>query len=127
MLSDKKVYAVMTATDLERAKKFYTENLSLKLTKEDDWSFSVEAGGGTAIYIYLKDEAPKAENTQVSFKVSDIESEVEDLTGKGVAFEHYDMPEMGIKTNDKGIAEMGGVKSAWFKDTEGNILGLNQM
>jgi hypothetical protein len=48
------------------------------------------------------------------------------LRNKGVKFEEYDLPKMGIKTV-KGIATMGDMKSAWFKDTEGNILSLAQM
>ena len=45
---------------------------------------------------------------------------------KGVKFEDYDIPEMGLKTTN-GVAELGGMKSAWFKDTEGNILNLASM
>jgi hypothetical protein len=41
-----------------------------------------------------------------------------------VRFEDYDMP--GLKT-EKGVAEMEGMKAAWFKDPEGNILSLAQM
>ena len=45
------------------------------------------------------------------------------LSAKGVKFEEYDMP--GLKTVD-GIANAGGAKAAWFKDTEGNILAIVQ-
>jgi hypothetical protein len=44
---------------------------------------------------------------------------VADLRGKGVTFEDYDLP--GVKTVN-GIAELGGIRGAWFKDLEGNIL-----
>jgi catechol-2,3-dioxygenase len=47
------------------------------------------------------------------------------LSSRGVVFEHYDMP--GLKTNRQGIADMNGSRAAWFKDPEGNILGLFQM
>ena len=46
------------------------------------------------------------------------------MRAAGVAFEEYDQP--GLKTVD-GVADMGGMKGAWFKDTEGNIIALAQM
>jgi hypothetical protein len=46
------------------------------------------------------------------------------LKNKGVTFEQYDMP--GLKTDENGIAELGGEKGAWFKDPEGNILALGE-
>jgi hypothetical protein len=60
-----------------------------------------------------------------SFDVSNIEAHVKEMRAKGVKFEEYDVPEMGIKTIN-GIAATGKTKSAWFKDTEGNILSLDQ-
>ena len=53
----------------------------------------------------------------------DIEREVAEFRARGVTFEEYDMPNM--KTVN-GIATAGGAKSAWFKDTEGNILAVIQ-
>ena len=68
--------------------------------------------------------AVKVEHTQAGFWVKDVEAEVKELRGKGVKFEEYDMP--GIKTvND--IADFDGVKAAWFKDPDGNILAISQM
>ena len=51
---------------------------------------------------------------------------VDDLKAKGVAFEDYDIPEIGLKTVG-GIAQFDGSKSAWFKDSEGNILNVASM
>lgn len=68
----------------------------------------------------------KADQTVASFKVENIEAHVKELRAKGVKFEEYDIPRMGIKTVD-GIATTGKNKSAWFKDTEGNILAMDQM
>ena len=61
---------------------------------------------------------------KAGFQVTDVEAEVRDLRAKGVAFEEYNLP--GLKTVD-GIADAGGMKAAWFKDSEGNIIGLAQM
>jgi hypothetical protein len=50
---------------------------------------------------------------------------VEELGERGVVFERYDMP--GLKTDERGIAEIDGDKTAWFKDPEGNILAITEM
>ena len=55
--------------------------------------------------------------------VDDVEAEVRELKARGVVFEEYDMP--GIKTVNS-IATAGGAKTAWFKDSEGNILAMSQ-
>lgn len=61
--------------------------------------------------------------SQAFWQVDDVEREVAELKKKGVTFEEYDMP--NLKTKD-GIATGGGAKSAWFKDTEGNIMAIIQ-
>jgi hypothetical protein len=53
----------------------------------------------------------------------DVEAEVAELKSRGVVFEEYDMP--GLKTKNS-IATGGGAKTAWFKDSEGNILAVSQ-
>jgi len=75
------------------------------------------------LYVYQR-SATKADHTVASFKVNDLEAEVKELKAKGVKFEEIAIP--GIKTVN-GIATMGKMKAAWFKDTEGNILSITQM
>ena len=58
-------------------------------------------------------------------KSDKIEAEAKEIKSKGVKFEEYDLPKIGIKTVN-GIATIGNMKSAWFKDSEGNILSLTQ-
>lgn len=60
----------------------------------------------------------------MSFEVKDIGAEVAELTSRGVVFEEYDFP--GFKTVD-GVATLDIGKAAWFKDTEGNLIGLVQL
>ena len=52
-----------------------------------------------------------------------MEAEVADLKARGVTFEEYDMP--GLPMQDS-IVTGGGARTAWFKDTEGNILAVSQ-
>jgi len=116
----------LPAVDLKRARKFYEEKLGLKVVMEDPSpGIMLQAGQGTMMYVYQR-AATKADHTVASFKVDNIEAEMKELRGKGVKFEDYDLPKMGIKTVN-GIATMGNMKFSWFKDTEGNILSLAQM
>jgi catechol 2,3-dioxygenase-like lactoylglutathione lyase family enzyme len=130
MLNNKSINPTLPAVDIKRARKFYEEKLGLELIMEDPspglW---FKAGNGTMLYIYQR-AATRADHTVAAFEVDNIDAEVSQLKGKGVRFEEYDIPNMGIKTVN-GIAAMplegNQMKTAWFKDSEGNILALNQM
>lgn len=125
MLSNAPVSAVIPVLDINRAKKFYSEVLGLKELAnpmEDPSGALFEAGLGSRLYIYQRPPS-HAEHTLASFTVEDIESTMNDLRSRGVVFEEYDMP--GIKTVN-GVADWEGNKAAWFKDSEGNILALDQ-
>jgi len=124
MLSNAPVTAVLPAVDINRAKQFYTEKLGLKESSEQmssDTALFI-CGKGTTLFIYQRPPSP-TQHTQAYFTVEDIEKEMADLRSRGVVFEEYDMP--GLKTVN-GIATMDGMKSAWFKDTEGNILSVGE-
>lgn len=128
MLENAQVVPSLPVVDLARAVKFYQEKLGLKVLQqdkpEDAWSGAVvEGAGGSRIYLY-KRGATKADHTVLSFGVKDFDATFKSLKDKGVKFEEYDMP--GLKTV-KGVAIMAHMKSAWFKDSEGNILGLSNM
>ncbi|OGH10686.1 MAG: hypothetical protein A3B38_04360 [Candidatus Levybacteria bacterium RIFCSPLOWO2_01_FULL_36_13] len=129
MLNNSPVNPTIAVTDLKRAKDFYGGKLGLTedSSMTDDNGALYNAGQGTKLYIYSRSNPPTADHTQVSFKVDDIQASIDELSSKGVTFEHYDMPEMGLKTDEKGIATMGKLKSAWFKDPDGNILSIMQV
>jgi catechol 2,3-dioxygenase-like lactoylglutathione lyase family enzyme len=125
MLSKSAVNPTLPVVDIKRARKFYEEKLGLKVIQEDpSQGLMLQCGKGTTIYLYQR-AATKADHTVASFEVDNIEAEVNELKKKGVKFEDYDIPDMGIKTVN-GIATMEGEKAAWFRDTEGNILALGQ-
>jgi catechol 2,3-dioxygenase-like lactoylglutathione lyase family enzyme len=126
MLGKAAVHPTLPAVDINRARNFYENKLGLRVVKTDPSQGIVfEAGECTTLYVY-KRGATKADHTVVSFTVEDVEAQVSELKEKGIVFEEYDIPEMGLKTVN-GIAEMGEMKGAWFKDTEGNILALSNM
>lgn len=127
MLRDAPIVAVLPAEDINRAKSFYSQKLGFMTADmsvpEDSAIF--ECGDGTQLYIYEREERTKAEHTAAMWMVDDIEQSVKNLRSKGVSFERYNMPH--LKTNEQGIATMDGTRSAWFKDTEGNILAISEM
>jgi predicted enzyme related to lactoylglutathione lyase len=123
MLADSPVGAVLPAVDLERAKKFYEQKLGLRASDASmPGMLMFECGEGTEIMLYQRDTATKADHTVAGWQVDDIEATVQALRESGVVFEQYDMP--GLKTDERGIATMGSIRSAWFKDSEGNILSV---
>ncbi len=126
MLTNAPVHPTLIAVDIARAKAFYQEKLGLKLVKEDTASGALmQAGEGTFLYIYQR-AATKADHTVASFYVDDVETTVKGLKARGVVFEDVELPSLGVKTED-GIATLGEMKGAWFKDSEGNILGITNM
>ena len=82
--------------------------------------FMLKSGDST-VNVYRSDYAGTNEATAVTWEVDDIDAEVADLKRKGVAFEHYDMDGLDLE-GDVHVGE--GMKIAWFKDPDGNILNI---
>lgn len=123
MLNDSKVTANVPAADLDRARRFYADTLGLTPADENPGGLVYTTSGGTTFFLYQTEYAGQANHTIAQFHVADVADEVRDLKAKGLEFEHYDMP--GI-TWDGDVARMEGMGSAaWFKDSEGNILCLD--
>ena len=123
-MDNAEVYPMIPIQDLERAKKFYTEILSLTMLDESMPGLLLLKAKKEGKVMLFQRAPTKADHTVAAFVVDDIEKTVEELKAKGVTFEQYDMGK-GYKTDEHGIMTMGPTKAAWFKDTEGNILGLN--
>lgn len=123
-LSTAPVNTVLPAIDIARAERFYAETLGLEVESgQVPGYFTVHAGSGTSILVYER-EGTKAEHTVAGFTVKDVPAIVIELRERGVVFEEFDMP--GLKTVD-GVAMQGPSKSAWFKDSEGNIIAISDM
>ena len=84
----------------------------------------IESGERTKFALYERETPTTADHTVGGWVVEDVEQVVEALSERGVEFEQYDVP--GLKTDARGIATMGPWKGAFFKDPEGNILGVAQ-
>ena len=123
MLTDSKVTANVPASDLDRARRFYADTLGLTPADENPGGLVYTTSGGTTFFLYQTEYAGQAGHTIAQWHVGSVADEVRDLKAKGVKFEHYDMS--GV-TWDGDVATMQGMGSAaWFKDSEGNIMCLD--
>jgi catechol 2,3-dioxygenase-like lactoylglutathione lyase family enzyme len=120
----------LPAQDLERARAFYAQKLGLEPVEEREGGLRYRCGNG---YFSVFQSAGRAsgDHTQIAFEVDDLESVVAELRRRGVVFEEVDVP--GLRTvggiadiegnyPSKGVGERG----AWFRDSEGNLLGVGQ-
>lgn len=125
-LKEATIVTVLPVADMERAKKFYAEKLDLSASgiPTIPGYASFESGDGLML-LYEREGGTKADHTVATWLVEDVEQSVEGLRGKGVEFEQYDTPE--LKTDERGIAKIGGHKTAWFRDTEDNILAITEV
>lgn len=114
--------ATLPAQDLERAKRWYEEKLGFTPFEGDaEVGFDYRLSEGTSFLLFGSSGRASGTHTQMGLEVEDLETAVRDLKGRGVRFEEYDQP--GLKTVD-GIATIRGEKTAWFKDSEGNLIGI---
>jgi catechol 2,3-dioxygenase-like lactoylglutathione lyase family enzyme len=108
--------------DLDTAKRFYEGTLGLKRTDQQEEEALTYQAGNTRLLVYRSRYAGSNQATATTWMLgNDMEKVVQLLKGKGVKFEHYDMPGMTLK-GDIHVAD--GMKAAWFKDPDGNIHAL---
>lgn len=121
MLNSGTVTANIPAADLARAREFYADKLGLTPSFEADGVFLLyQTAGGSTFSVYQTEYAGQAGHTIAQWHVDDVDAEVRELKAKGVSFEHYDLP--GVEWHGD-VASMSGMgKAAWFKDSEANIL-----
>ena len=110
----------LPASDMGRARAFYEQTLGLKSVDENPGGVTYQVGS-SLIFVYPSEFAGTNQATAATLMVADVEAAVEELRGKGLTFHDYDFP--GLKT-ENGIADLGGEKSAWFTDSEGNIISV---
>jgi predicted enzyme related to lactoylglutathione lyase len=122
MLRNAPIRAYIPASDIKRARKFYEEIVGL-VPKQEYAGGVIYECGGAEVFMYKTSNAGTSKASQAYWQVADVEAEVAELKVRGVKFEEYDLPDVTMKNS---IATAGGAKTAWFKDTEGNILAVSQ-
>jgi len=124
MLDDKEPIATVAVRDLTIAKKFYRDTLGLKLSHETTEVLTFTARA-FRLFVYRSTFAGTNQATVVTWAVgTEVASIVAELGKRGVQFEHYEMPGLKLE-GDLHVSE--GLKVAWFKDPDGNVLSVNGM
>lgn len=126
MLNHSAVEANIPAADLDRAREYYSDKLGLTPVAEfGGEALRYQTTGGTFFNLYKTQYAGLAAHTIAQWHVDDVDQEVHDLSAKGVVFEVYeDMP--GVEWNGQVATIPGMGKAAWFKDSEGNIMCVDE-
>lgn len=132
MLSNRPLLATLPAADLARAKEWYRDKLDLKPVEEDESGAGLwYETGGNRFLVYRSDFAGSNQATAAGWQVDDVAAAVAELRSRGVTMEEYDFGEdyfgEPMKTVDGILTLPDGRKAAWFKDSEANILSVNEM
>jgi catechol 2,3-dioxygenase-like lactoylglutathione lyase family enzyme len=130
MLKNSDVATRLPAQDLARARAFYAEKLGLEPVEQRPGGLRYRCGSGR-FSLFASAGAASGTDTQMAWEVDDIVAVVAELRRRGVVFEQVDLS--GLRTVD-GIAEVDanypsagvGELAAWFRDSEGNLLGVGQ-
>jgi predicted enzyme related to lactoylglutathione lyase len=123
MLKNAAIVPYIPVADVARARAFYEGKVGLEPKQEYAGGVIYECAKGSWAFMYPSPGAGTSRASTAFWAVDDVEREVAELKRRGVVFEEYDMP--GLKTVNS-IATGGGAKTAWFKDSEGNILAISQ-
>ena len=116
------VVPTVPVTDLDRAREFYGSTLGLTLLWENPASIRFRVGEASEISVFKRPPV-NADHTLAHFEVADIEATIRDLEAKGVQFIDYD--DGPLQTTGH-IAQVGPARGAWFRDPDGNTLGVRQ-
>jgi catechol 2,3-dioxygenase-like lactoylglutathione lyase family enzyme len=119
MLQDGHAYAKLPASDLERARRFYVDTLGFLPTAEGPGFLRFQCGGESSFLVFSSSGRASGDHDQCGWVVDDIDAEVAELRRRGVVFEEFPgyVFEDGVRVDPAG-------RSAWFRDTEGNLLNL---
>ena len=131
MLQNARVATRLPTQDLTRARRWYSEKLGSEPAEERPGGLLYRFSNGE-FALYGSAGASPGTFTQMGFEVDDLDFVVTELKRRGVEFEEVDIP--GLETTG-GIAEVEGnypskggkgERAAWFRDCEGNLLGIGE-
>ena len=130
MFNPKKVATRLPAQDLDRARAWYRDKLGLKPTEERPGGLRYAIGDAEFV-VFASSGASNGTFTQMAFEVADHRATVAELRSRGVVFEEYATGPMptkdGVATIEGNYPSKGkGEFGAWFRDSEGNMIGLGQ-
>jgi catechol 2,3-dioxygenase-like lactoylglutathione lyase family enzyme len=123
VLKNASIVPYIPVSNVARARAFYEEKVGLEPGEEYAGGVIYQCGKGSWVFMYQSAGAGTSKASTAFWAVDDVAAEVAELKARGVVFEEYDMPGMRMVNS---IATGGGAKTAWFKDSEGNILAVSE-
>lgn len=127
MLNNARIEARIPTQDLARARRWYAEKLGLEPVEEREGG--LRYAGATGVFcLFTSAGTADGSFTQMGFYVDDIEAVVTALRARGVVFEQYEGAVNGIMFIEGNYPSKGrGERAAWFRDSEGNLLGVAEV
>ena len=119
MLPQRRAHATLPTPDPERLRRFYEDVLGFVPFEERPAAVLYRAGDGSLFAISRSSARSSGAHTQLAFTVPDIDAEVAELRAHGVVFEEYETPR-----TENGVARLPAGRAAWFRDPDGNLLGI---
>ena len=123
-LRDFRVETAIAVSDLDRARRFYEDQLALGPGDADPGGVRYTCGEGTRIFVYASQHAGRSSATIAGWYVDDLDETMAELGARGVVFERYDQSD--IKTDEHGVFDTGTFRAAWFRDPDGNTMAVTQ-
>jgi catechol 2,3-dioxygenase-like lactoylglutathione lyase family enzyme len=124
-LSDCSVQALLAVSDLDRARRFYEQQLGLVPGEVEQETVHYPCADGTAVLVYLSAEnAGQSSATLAGWDVDDLDRTIDELASRGVTFERYDQP--GLETDERGVFDGGSFRAVWVRDPDGNTMALTE-
>jgi len=122
MLTDSPAFSGFAVSDVEAARRFYTDVLGLRVEQNTEMGglLTLHLGGDTNVLVYPRPNHEPASYTVLNFPVADVGAAVRELTGRGVRFERYP----GMPQDEDGVMRGHGPDIAWFTDPAGNIFSV---
>jgi len=122
IIADVDAQPTVAVKSLDRATAFYGDVLGLKPVGPPMPGVQCYLAGRTVIVVYESQFAGTNQGTAITWAVGGgFDHAITELKDKGVRFEHYDMPHVTLNGD---VHEAGGMKLAWFKDPDGNIIHI---
>jgi predicted enzyme related to lactoylglutathione lyase len=121
MLTDSDAMATVAVKNLPAAAQFYEGKLGLKKVGAGEMKVLIYQSGKSTLMVYESQFAGTNKATAVTWSVDDVDATVRSLKDKGVAFEHYEFPNV---KHEGDVHVFGDVRNAWCKDPDGNILSI---
>ena len=122
MLTDSPAFSGFAVSDVEAARRFYTDVLGLRVEQNTEMGglLTLHLGGDTNVLVYPRPNHEPAGYTVLNFPVADVGAAVRELAGRGVRFERYP----GMPQDEDGVMRGHGPDIAWFTDPAGNIFSV---